>query len=125
MRTTHFLPDVSTRGAQVNKIEKVSSLGHQMSLEGGLCTVRFHVWRWVCVQWGLVSEQAGASEGGFLYSEVQCIMVNGHMGPPPLPFEETDTTENITFLMWWKSTIFMLCESLSFCDTNIKLSELI
>ena len=30
-----------------------------------------------------------------LYSEVQCIMNNGHMGPSPR--EHTDACENITF----------------------------
>ena len=28
------------RGPQVNKFEQIYSLGHQMSLPGGLCTVR-------------------------------------------------------------------------------------
>ena len=33
-----------------------------------------------------------------LYSEVQCIMFNGHMGHAPLPVNrQIDTTENITF----------------------------
>ena len=56
------------RGPQVNKLEQVSSLGHQMSLAGdwgrGACTVRSHVQRrergpravrsnvsWVTVTW--------------------------------------------------------------------------
>ena len=42
----------------MNKFEQVSSDGHQMSLAGGA---------WL---------------GGGLYSEVKCIMGNGHMGPP-------------------------------------------
>ena len=38
--------------------------------------------------------------GGSLHSEVQCIMGNGHMGPP---CEQRDITENITFkqLQWY------------------------
>ena len=36
--------------------------------------------------------------GGGVYSEVQCIMDNGHIGSPHLWTEwRTDTTENITF----------------------------
>ena len=55
-------------------------------MEGEVCTMRSHVHR------------------GSLYSEVQCIMGNGHMGPLPYPVDRkmTDTTENITFpqLRW-------------------------
>ena len=50
----------SGEGPHVNKFEQVSSNGHQMSLG-----VRgSHIW------------------GGDLYSEVQIIIGNGHMGPP-------------------------------------------
>ena len=49
-------------GPEVNKFEQVSSEGHQISLAGPLSDVR-----------------AG---GGGLYSEVQCIMGNGHMESP-------------------------------------------
>ena len=38
-----------------------------------------------------------ALAGGALYSEVQCIMGNGHMWNPPLVNRQRDTTENITF----------------------------
>ena len=56
-------------GSQVNQFEQVSSLGHQMSLAGIRPLYR-----------------------GGLYSEVQCILGNGHMGtscgapspPPPI-----------------------------------------
>ena len=59
-------------GPEVNKFEQVFNDGHQMSLVGeGKKTVRSHVGG------GLGSGQMG------LYSEVQCIMGNGHMGPPP------------------------------------------
>ena len=51
-------------GPKVNKFEQVSSLGHMMSVARGV---------------GL--ERRGADGWGFLYSEVQCIMGNGHMGP--------------------------------------------
>ena len=39
---------------------------------------------------------------GCLYSEVKCIMGNGHMVPPPVD-RQTDTTKNITFPQprWW------------------------
>ena len=46
----------------MNKLEQVSSDGHRMSLAEGR---------------------------GSLYSEVECIMGNGHMGPPP---GQIDTT---------------------------------
>ena len=37
------------------------------------------------------------SRGRDPYSEVQCIMGNGHMGPTPLPMDgQTDTCENIS-----------------------------
>ena len=35
--------------------------------------------------------------GRSMYGEVQCIMANGHMGPPHPPDRQTDITENITF----------------------------
>ena len=63
----------------MNKFEQVSRDGLQMSLAGGwggsldLCLgVRPGLGR---VPWPHV--------GGGLYSEVQCIMGNGHMGTPP------------------------------------------
>ena len=59
-------------GPKVNKFEKVSSNGHQMSLGGGLCTVKSHVLR------GL-GPGLGAGPRGSLYSGVQCIMGNCHM----------------------------------------------
>ena len=61
-------------GPQVNKFEQVSSDGHRMSpAEAGA---------WGCQGW----DWGGGAAG--LYSEVQCIMSNGHMGP--LPHEQTD-----------------------------------
>ena len=48
--------------------------------------------------WGLRGS-AGVMLGGWewaLYSEVQCIMGNDHMGTPVN--RQTDTTKNITFL---------------------------
>ena len=72
---------MSGRGVcpEVNKFGEVSNDGHQISVAG---------------------------EQGALYSEVQCIMGNGHMGIRPhctdrLP--DTHTTENITMphLRWW------------------------
>ena len=64
----------------MNKIEQVFSNGHQMSVVGA--------GRVPCVM------SKGAGPGGS-YNEVQCIMDNGHMGTP---CEQTDTTDNITFL---------------------------
>ena len=61
--------DVSTGGVgdEVNKFEQVSSDDHQMSLMGGCPRGR-----------------VGPRSGGGLYSEVQYIVDNGHMGPHPL-----------------------------------------
>ena len=100
-------------GHEMNTFEQVSSPGNQMSLaiEGGgvvqwgamsrgvwefpctgrcyvwrglgfPCTVRFYVWRSLGVSW---------------YSEVLCIMSNGHTGPPSCTEWQTDTLGNITF----------------------------
>ena len=44
-----------------------------------------------------MSDAHGACrEGVGLYGEIQCIMDDGHMGTHP--YEQTDMTENITFL---------------------------
>ena len=63
-------PDVSTdRDAQVNKFEEVFSVCHQISLTGAP-----------------ISHIRGGGGGwgkGGLYSEVQCIIGNGHIGIPP------------------------------------------
>ena len=57
-------------GPKVNKLEQVSSDGHQMSLVEG--------------KWGPCPVRSMSGGGlGFLYSEIQCIMGNGHMGPLP------------------------------------------
>ena len=56
-------------GRQVNKFEQVSSNSHQMSLAGDRAGVG-----------GPMSDAHGAGLGVGLYSEVQCIMGNGHMG---------------------------------------------
>ena len=49
-------------------------------------------------------------EGG-LYSEVQYIIGNGHMGAPPPSNRMTDTCENMTFpeLHWWGGKRTILC----------------
>ena len=84
MRTAHLPtvtvrampPDVSTvKGVIKDKLEQVSSDGHQMSLAGGQFQES------PC----LMSEGRGVGAGqgggeGVLYSEVHCIMGNGHMG---------------------------------------------
>ena len=65
---------------QMNNFEQLSRLGHQMSLawnvgqdqgQGGGSLYRGE-------------PRVRAIGGCFLYGEVQCIMGNGHMGPPPL-----------------------------------------
>ena len=72
---------------QVNKFEQVSGDSHQISLAGGLG------WEVPCPTsgggqgqaWGVSGPMsgggAGPEQGGSLYSEVQCIMGNGHIGP--------------------------------------------
>ena len=61
----------------MNKFEQVSSIGHQMSLARG-----------VPVQLGptfrdsMSSEELGLGRVWSLYSEVQCIIGNGHKVPP-------------------------------------------
>ena len=50
--------------------------------------------------------------GGVLYNDFQCIMGIGHMGPP-IPREQTDTSENIIFpqLRWWAvTTVIYSCQ---------------
>ena len=88
----------------MNKLEQVFSDGHQMSLTGGPCAVRSHFQgkgRVVAVH---QDHMSGGS--GDMYSEVKCIMDNGHMGPCSLSHEQTDTTENITFLQpHWQTVI--------------------
>ena len=59
----------------MNKLKQVSSDHHQMSLAGGPR-----------------SDVQGQGEGA-LYSEVQCIIGNGHMAMD----RQTHTYENITF----------------------------
>ena len=56
----------------------VSSDGHQMSLAGG----------------GVGGPGVIQRRGG-LYSEVQCIMDNSHMGPPSWTDKQTDTYEKL------------------------------
>ena len=53
----------------MNKFEQVSSDDHQMSLAGA--------GRFLSSEVPCLEERAGA-----LYSKVQCIMGNGHMGSP-------------------------------------------
>ena len=53
------------------------------------------------VQWGPLCRLV-VPAWGCLYSEVKCIMGNGHMVPPPVD-RQTGTTKNITFPQprWW------------------------
>ena len=60
-------------GYEVSKFEQVSNDGYEMSLAWrGPCQVKSHI----------QAGRAGARGEGFLSSEVQCIIGNGHMGPP-------------------------------------------
>ena len=93
----------------MNKFEQVSSGGHQMSLAGGPrsdgwspCLMSggtgpmSYVQGWGAGAGGAMSD---AGLGRALYSKVQWIIGNGHMGTP---CEQTETSENITFpqLRW-------------------------
>ena len=82
--------------SQVNMSEQVPSLGHQIPPAQGPCTVRSHVWG--CQGLGGQCTLRFHVQGGSLFGEVQCIMGNGRITPPPSCTEWlTDTTENITF----------------------------
>ena len=82
--------DVRTgRGSpQVNMFEQVSSLCHQMSLAGGACKVIPHV-QGVGPEGSVYNEvpcsrdRAGVRGLGSMYSEVQYVMGDGHISPPP------------------------------------------
>ena len=53
-----------------------------------------------------VQQDPMSGGSGDMYSEVKCIMDNGHMGHCSLSHEQTDTTENITFLQpHWQTVI--------------------
>ena len=97
---------VGGRGAtrQVNKFEHVCSLGYQMPLPGGRtravepCTEGLGPGRSLYIRAGM--------DLGSLCGEVQCIMGNGQMGPPPPVNRQTHTTENITFVqLRWRAVI--------------------
>ena len=62
-------------------------------------------------------EEPGLGEG--LYSEVQCIMGNGHMGTPLWTEWWTDTYENITLLQvrWW---VVIICYMLHKSETSME-----
>ena len=61
----------------MNKLEQVSSLGHQMSLAGGMEPgPRFGG--------GVGSLHGGGLGWGVPVGEGQCNMGNGHMGPPSI-----------------------------------------
>ena len=89
---------VPVEGPGVNNFEKVYSDGHKMSLAGGLGPAEFHV---QCLggagtRWDPMSDVQGLDLEVGLYSEIQCITSDGHMG---IHFcEQTDTTEDITSL---------------------------
>ena len=66
-----------------------------------------------CQYWGGALLVGGQGQQWSLAGEVQCIIGNGHMGPPPNIM--TNTTENITFpqLRWRAVTM-----ELRACDLN-------
>ena len=55
------------------------------------------------VQLGTRAEDFSSGGVGSLYGDVQCIMGNGHMGPPS-SHEQADTNEIITFTLLWSLT---------------------
>ena len=65
-------------GPEVNTFEKASSDGHQVSVSGESGTG--DIPEVPCVE--------GTRAKGILYSEFQCIMGSGHIGPSP---GQTDT----------------------------------
>ena len=74
----------------MNKFELVSSLGHQMSLaeDGALGGLQWDPMGGVGARGSMYSKApwpGGCVEP--LYGEVQCLMGNGHMGPPPMWIE--------------------------------------
>ena len=71
---------------EVNKFEQVFGDSHQMSLAEGV--LRSHI------QGG--PEVGRGRRGGVLYILVQCIIGNGHMGPPHHVDRLTDTHEQFT-----------------------------
>ena len=74
----------------MNKFEQVSSDEHQMSLTGARVE-------------SLRSDAQGVE---ILYSEVQFIMGNDHMGTLNETDRQTDITENITFpTLLWRAVI--------------------
>ena len=80
----------------MNQFEQVSSDSHQMSLAGAGWFPMSHIWRrdrtrvpvpcpmsgegFPCTERSHVLGVVGPGEGA--YSEVQCIIVNGHVGAP-------------------------------------------
>ena len=69
-------------GTKVNKFEQVFSGGHQVSPVGGM---------------GFLYSEVPYLGGGELYSPVQCIVTNGHMGLPSSP-EQNDRQTTVETL---------------------------
>ena len=92
----------------ISKFEHVSSDDHKVSLAGGArarlggyhvsCLGGGQGWELPCLMSGVSGGTGAEPGGGFMYSEVQCIMGNGHMGHPCGQTEwQTHVTENIAF----------------------------
>ena len=105
---------------QVNKFERISSDGHQMSLSGagpGPGGPMSDVWGWGEERVGGTMSDGlklgeGTEAGGV--SEIQCIMDNSHMGTLPDPVNRQHTIENITVpQLRWRAVNIGSCYSVS------------
>ena len=75
-------------GSQLDTFNRTLALTTRCHWQGSECPMSF-----------------GRDKDGTLYSEVQCIMGNGHMDAS---YRQTDTYENTTFtqLHWWMVTVY-------------------
>ena len=89
----------------MNKFEQVCSDGHQMSQAGGLGLqgVPYLMSGWGGVGWGVE---------GALYSEVQCIICNGHTGIPVKTLTCRNFVFNDTHVIILKSFFFQTLHTL-------------
>ena len=91
----HLMSAIGGGGPQVKKFEQVSSLHHQMSIAWGSSSEQV----WTGLQFlppditnrGCPMRSHVQRGPGSLYSEVQCIMGNGHMENTPPHLEDRKT----------------------------------